>query len=166
MKYLMILLLPLVVFATEQRLLLGGFTIHERENDRFGLKYNAFNYGIGYEYNFFEKYNELYFGMNAMVLNDSFKNPQLSIGFGHSYRFDTGYVDTSIGLSGFAAIKKIYTADDVDRSGGTYRLSGGVGPNLVFYRNNMSANFIYVPSVKYKELDITGFLFMYFSYKF
>lgn len=166
MKYLLLLLLPISIFATEQRILLSGFTIHERKEDRFGKKYNAFNYGLGYEYNFFEKYNEIYFGMNTLVLNDSFKNPQLNIGFGHSYRFDMGAVDISLGLSGFAAIKKIYTDKDLDREGGKYKLAGGLGPNIVFYKDNMSVNFMYIPSVKYKELDITGFLFTYFSYKF
>jgi len=53
-------LLPLFIFSNEQKILLTGFTIHEHTNDRFGEEYNAFNYGAGYEYNFFNlKY--LYF---------------------------------------------------------------------------------------------------------
>ncbi|HIP28361.1 MAG TPA: hypothetical protein EYG82_04220, partial [Sulfurovum sp.] len=94
MRYLMVLLVPLILFATEERVLLSGFTIHEHTYDRFGKKYNAFNYGVGYEYNYFEAYNELYFATNVLLLNDSFENPQLSIGMGHYYRFNTGVFDT------------------------------------------------------------------------
>ena len=154
------------MFATEERIIISGFSLHEKSKDRFETKYNAYNYGIGYEYNFFEEYNKLYFGMNALLLKDSFANPQMSIGFGHNYRFHTEMIDTSIGLSGFVAIKKIYTSEDVDREGGAYKFTGGVGPSLIFYKDNFSINFMYIPSVKYKEFDITGFLFTYFSYKF
>lgn len=165
MRYL-ILLLPLFVFANEQRLIISGFTIHEHTNDRFDEKYNAFNYGIGYEYNFFEAYEEIYFGTNVLVLNDSFENPQYTMGFGHYYRFHTDIVDTAIGLSGFVGYKKIYTDDDLSRNDGEYKITGGVGPSLNFYKDDFSINFMYIPSIKYKELDLTGFLYTYFSYRF
>ncbi len=106
MKYIILFLLPLFVFANEQRILLTGFTIHEHTYDRFGEEYNPYNYGLGYEYSFFNDYNELYFAANALVFQDSFENPQFVIGMGHAYRFDTGAVDTAIGLSGFFGIKK------------------------------------------------------------
>ena len=165
MKYLLFLL-PLFIFANEQRILLTGFTIHEHENDRFGEKYNAFNYGAGYEYNFFTDYNTFYFSTNALVFNDSFENPQLAIGFGHAYRFDMGVVDLSVGLSGFIGAKKIYDDSDLNREGGAYGLSGGVGPTLNLYYEDFSINCVYVPGIKYKDLDTTGFLFTYFGYKF
>ena len=165
MKYLLFLL-PLFIFANEQRILLTGFTIHEHENDRFGEKYNAVNYGAGYEYNFFTEYNSFYFSSNALIFNDSFENPQLAIGFGHAYRFDMGVVDLSLGLSGFIGAKKIYDDNDLNRDGGAYGLSGGVGPTLNLYYKDFSINCVYVPGIKYKDLDTTGFLFTYFGYKF
>ena len=169
MKYLYLLLLPILplqLCAEEQRVLLTGFTIHEHENDRFGEKYNSFNYGAGYEYNFFTDYNRFYFSSNALVFNDSFKNPQLAVGFGHAYRFHTEFVDISAGLSGFLGMKKIYDDKDLNREGGEYGLTGGVGPTLNFYYEAFSVNFVYVPGIKYKDLDTTGFLFTYFGYKF
>ena len=155
-----------MILSQEQRILISGFSLHESKHDRFGEKYNAFNYGIGYEYNFFENYNEPYFGMNMLLLNDSFENPQLSIGFGHNYRFDMDYADISVGIAGFVGYKKIYSDDDISRDGGQYKIMGGVGPSFAVYKGNFSIDFIYIPSIKYNSLDITGFLFTYFSYKF
>lgn len=166
MKYLILFLLPLLIFANEQRVLLSGFTIHEHTYDRFGDEYNAFNYGAGYEYSFFDDYNELYFTTNIMAIYDSFENPQLAIGFGHSYRFDTGAIDTSVGISGFVGIKKIYNDEDLNRDDGEYGFTGGFGPTLNFYYEDFSVNFVYVPGIKFKDLDTTAFLFTYFGYKF
>ncbi len=166
MKYMILFLLPLFIFSNEQKILLTGFTIHEHTNDRFDEKYNSFNYGAGYEYNFFNDYNKFYFATNVLVFNDSFKNPQVAIGMGHSYRFDTGVIDTAIGLSGFLGIKKIYSDEDLNRDGGEYGFTGGVGPTLNFYYEDFSVNFVYVPGFKYKDLDTTGFLFTYFGYSF
>lgn len=167
MKYFILaLFVPLFLFSNEQRILLTGFTIHEHDNDRFGEKYNAFNYGAGYEYTFFENYNEFYFASNVLVFNDSFQNPQLAIGFGHSYRFHTDYIDTSVGISGFVGIKKIYNDEDFNRADGNYGFTGGIGPTVNVYYKNFSINFVYVPGFKYKDLDTTGFLFTYFGYKF
>jgi len=166
MKYILLLLLPLFIFSNEQKILLTGFTIHEHDNDRFGEKYNAFNYGAGYEHNFFNDYDEFYFATNVLIFNDSFKNPQLAIGLGHSYRFDTGMIDISIGVSGFFGVKKIYNDNDLSRNDGHYGLTGGLGPTLNFYYEDFSINFVYVPGFEYKDLDTTGFLFTYFGYKF
>ncbi|MCF6242335.1 MAG: hypothetical protein L3J74_13425 [Bacteroidales bacterium] len=166
MKYIMVLLVPFMMYATEQRMLLSGFTMHEHTYDRFGEKYNAVNYGVGYEYTFFEKYSDIYFATNVLLLNDSFENPQVTIGLGHYYRFDTGLVDTAIGLTGFFGIKKIYTDDDKGRGAGKYGLTGGFGPAVNFYYEDVSVNFVYVPGFKYKEIDTTGFLYLYFGYKF
>ena len=155
-----------MLFAEEQRILLTGFTVHEHTYDRFAEEYNAFNYGAGYEYTFFEDYNALYFTSNVLVFNDSFENPQLAVGFGHSYRFDTGVIDTAIGLSGFLGYKKIYDDEDMGRDDGAYGLTGGVGATVNFYYEDFTVNFVYVPGIKYKDLDTTGFLFTYFGYKF
>lgn len=160
------LILPLSLFANEQKLLLTGFTIHEHDTDRFDVEYNAFNYGAGYEYTFFEAYESLYFSTNVLVFNDSFENPQLAIGFGHAYRFDTGMIDTSIGLSGFVGIKKIYDDTDLSRDDGAYGFTGGFGPTLNFYYEDFSLNCVYAPGFKYKDLDTTGFLFVYLGYRF
>jgi len=165
-RYILLLMLSLYAYAEEQRIILTGFTIHEHTNDRFAEKYNAYNYGAGYEYNYFNEYNELYYSMNAMLFNDSFENPQFVFGMGHAYRFNLDLVDISVGLSGFVGIKKIYTDSDVSRDGGAYGVTGGVGPTVNLYYDDFSMNFVYVPGFKYKDLDTTGFLFTYFSYKF
>jgi hypothetical protein len=166
MKYIILVLLPFFVYSSEQRVLLSGFTLHEHTSDRFGEKYNPFNYGVGYEYNFFNDYNELYFATSALLFNDSFENPQFVLGMGHAYRFDTGIIDIAVGVNGFIGVKKIYTDDDLNRDGGSYGFTGGVGPAVTLYYENMSVNFIYIPPFSYKKLDTTGFLFMYFGYKF
>lgn len=146
---------------------MSGFTIHEHSSDLFGEEYNAFNYGAGYEYNFFNDYNDIYFSGNILAINDSFANNQLITGFGHYYRFDTGVIDTALGLSGFVGWKKIYTeGEDLDRNGGEYDIMGGAGPVVVLYYKKLSVNFIYVPGIAYKELETTGFLYTYFGFKF
>ncbi len=166
LKYLIILLSPILLFSNEHRILLSGFTIHEHSHDRFDEEYNSINYGIGYEYNFFNDYNKVYFSTNILAINDSFANPQLISGFGHYYRFDTGIIDTAIGISGFVGVKKIYTDEDLDRDGGEYGIMGGAGPVAVLYYQEFSVNFIYVPGIAYAELETTGFLYTYFSFKF
>lgn len=162
----LLLLLPLLLFGDEQRLLLSGFTVHEKPNNRFDERYNAFNYGLGYEYNFYKEPRQIYFGMNTIVLNDSFYNPQFSIGAGHYMRFDMGPFQSAVGLSGFIGWKKIYTDADLNRDGGKYGLTGGVAPALNFYYENASVNFMYVPSFRYKDTAVTGFLYTYFSWQF
>ncbi|MEA3456000.1 MAG: hypothetical protein U9R26_05805 [Campylobacterota bacterium] len=167
MKYLFFLLLPLLLYSNEQRILLSGFTIHEHSRDLFNEEYNSFNYGAGYEYNFFNEYKEVYFSGNILAINDSFANPQLIAGFGHYYRFDTGIIDTAFGLSGFVGLKKIYKEhEDLDRNDGHYGIMGGAGPVAMLYYKKFSVNFIYVPGITYKELETTGFLFTYFGFKF
>ncbi|CAA6818454.1 MAG: Lipid A palmitoyltransferase PagP [uncultured Sulfurovum sp.] len=166
MKYIILLLFPFFVFANEQRILLSGITLHEHDHDRFDVAYNEVNYGLGYEYSFFKAYNELYFATNVLLLKDSFENPQLAIGMGHAYRFNMEKVDVAIGLSGFVGVKKIYTDADLNRNGGQYGLNGGVGPTTTVYYENLSFNFVYVPGIKYKDLDTTGFLYTYFGYRF
>ncbi len=166
-KYLIIILFPLLLFSNEQRILVSGFTIHEHNHDLFDEKYNAFNYGAGYEYNFFNDYDDIYFSGNILAISDSFANPQLIVGFGHYYRFDLGVIDTALGISGFAGLKKIYEeGEDLDRNGGHYGIMGGAGPVAVFYYKKFSVNFIYVPGIAYKELETTGFLYTYFGFKF
>ncbi|MCI0500255.1 MAG: hypothetical protein L0Y61_00730, partial [Epsilonproteobacteria bacterium] len=88
------------------------------------------------------------------------------VGMGHAYRFDTGAIDTAVGLSGFVGIKKIYTDDDLSRDDGDYGFTGGIGPTVTFYYEKLSVNFVYVPSFSYKDIETTGFLFTYFGYKF
>ena len=160
-----LLFLPLLLSANEQRLLLSGFTIHEKPNNRFDEPYNALNYGLGYEYNYYETPKKIYLGLNVLLLKDSFYNPQFSIGAGSYLRFDMGPVQSAVGLSGFIGWKKIYDDSDLDRNGGHYGLTGGVAPALNLYYKNASVNFMYVPSFHYKETEITGFLFTYFSWR-
>ena len=166
MKKYLFFLLPLLLFGDEQRLLLSGFTLHEKKHNRFGEPYNAFNYGLGYEYNFYQENKKFYLGLNTLLLNDSYYNPQFTLGAGHYIRFDTGPLQSAVGLSGFIGCKKIYDDDDLDRSGGRYGLTGGIAPALNFYYKDASINLMYVPSFSYKDVDVTGFLFSYFSWRF
>ncbi len=160
-----LLLAPLLLSADEQRLLLSGFTLHEKHDDRFGEPYNAFNYGLGYEYNFYQEPKRFYFATNVLVLNDSYENLQYTVGAGHYIRFDTLGFQSAVGLSGFIGWKKIYDDSDLDRSGGAYGLTGGIAPALNFYYRSVSVNLMYVPSFHYKEVEVTGFLYTYFSWK-
>lgn len=166
MKKYLFLLLPLLLFGNEQRLLLSGFTLHEKSDNRFGESYNGFNYGLGYEYNFYKEVNKFYLGLNTLLLNDSYYNPQFTLGAGHYIRFDTGYLKSAVGLTGFIGWKKIYDDNDKSRDGGKYGLMGGIAPALNFYYKKASINLMYVPSFHYRDVEITGFLFTYFSWRF
>ena len=165
-KHLLLLFFPLVLFGDEQRLLLSGFSIHEKKYNRFEEPYNARNYGLGYEYNFYKEDKQFYFGMNGLLLQDSFYNPQLTLGLGHYIRFDLGPIESAIGLSGFIGWKKIYDDGDSSRDEGRYGLTGGIAPALNFYYGDAAINLMYVPSFHYRDIDITGFLFTYFSWRF
>ena len=167
MKALLLLLLALIsLSANEQRLLLSGFTIHEKPNNRFGDPYNYFNYGIGYEYNLYEEPESFYWGLNTIILSDSYRNPQLTTGLAYAIRYEYKKVQTAVGLAGFIGIKKRYTDEDTEYDQGHYTVIGGVAPMLNFYYKDVSLNFLYVPHFHYKEIDITGFLYTYFSWKF
>lgn len=166
MKRYLFLFLPLILFGNEERLLLSGFTLHEKRHNRFGESYNPFNYGLGYEYNFYQEERKFYLGLNTLLLSDSYYNPQFTVGAGHYIRFDTGYIQSTVGLSGFIGWKKIYDDDDSSRDEGRYGLMGGIAPALNFYYKEASINLMYVPSFHYRDVDITGFLFTYFSWRF
>lgn len=166
MHGLLFLLLPFLLLADEQRLLISGFTLHEKSESRFGEAYNAYNYGLGYEYNFYREAKKFYLGLNALLLEDSYYNPQFSIGAGHYIRFNRGALQSAVGLSGFIGWKRIYDDNDVDRSGGRYGLTGGIAPALNFYYYDAGLHFMYVPSFRFREIEITGFLYTYFSWKF
>ena len=170
MKIFRLALLPLLIVplieADEQRLLLSGFSVHETSRNQFGERYNALNAGMGYAYNRFEEYGQWYFHTNAMLLNDSFRNPQLIVGFGPALRFEHEIADASVGVAGFVGWKKLYEPDDRVGSTGKYGLMGGIAPAVSFYRGSYSLNLIYVPSIEIQDHDITGFLFGYFGWKF
>ena len=165
-KHLFLFLFPLVLFGNEQRLLLSGFTLHEKRDNRFGETYNAFNYGLGYEYNFYQEERKAYLGLNTLLLNDSYYNPQFTLAAGRYVRFDTGCLQSAVGLSGFIGWKKVYDDADNSRHGGRYGLIGGIAPALNFYYRDASINLMYVPSFHYRDIDTTGFLFTYFSWRF
>ena len=69
------------------------------------------------------------------------------------------------GLSGFIGWKKLYDDNDLSRDDGKYGLTGGIAPAVTFYYEKVSLNLMYVPSIHFKDVDITGFLFAYFSFK-
>lgn len=159
-------LFALSLLADEQRLLLTGFSVHETARNQFGERYNGLNGGLGYEYNRFEAYGAWYFTGNVMLFDDSFENPQLTVGFGHAMRFRGTLADTAVGLAGFVGIKKLYEHDDRTGSTGDYGLMGGIAPAVSLYRGDWSLNLVYVPSVKVSDYDLTGFGFAYFGWKF
>ncbi len=166
MRYLLLLLLPLWLWAGESRLLLPGVSVHEDHENQFGEAYNGVNPGIGYEINDFRRYEQSYFTANVMLFSDSFSHPQLTVGFGHAIRFEGRYMDTAIGLAGFVGLKKLYESDDRTGRTGKYGLMGGVAPVVAFYRGDWSLNLLYVPSVEVGDYDLTGFAFAYLGWKF
>jgi hypothetical protein len=160
------ILLSTLAYAGEHRLLLTGLSLHEHAHNQFGERYNAYNVGIGYEKNWFETYSRWYFTTNAMLFNDSFENPQLTVGFGHAKRFAFSTADVAIGLAGFVGVKKLYESDDHTGESGKYGLMGGLAPVIVLYRRDWSLNLVYVPSVKVRDYDLTGFAFAYLGWRF
>ena len=161
-----LLLLTSISYGSEARLLLTGLSWHETSRDQFGERYNALNGGIGYEYNRFDAYNAWYFTGNVMLFNDSFRNPQLTVGFGHAMRFEGSVADIAVGLAGFVGVKKLYEADDRVGTTGEYGLMGGLAPAVSLYLGALSLNLIYVPSLTIGDYDITGFAFAYLGWRF
>jgi len=155
------------LIANEHRLLLSGLSLHEIPHNLKGEPYNSFSSGVGYEYNLFEKYNEVYFGFNTLVLNDSFYNPQATLGSAIAMRFHNDYFDTSIAFAGFVGYKKLYQEDEngvVDE--GSYRVIGGALPTLTLYYKEVNVNLMYFPSFEYKTVDMTGYMYINFGWKF
>jgi hypothetical protein len=161
-----VLFLSPFLHGGESRLLLTGLSIHEEPTNQFGDVYNAFNAGIGYEYNRFSAYEQWYFSGNVMLFKDSFYNPQLTVGFGHAIRFKGAWADVAAGIAGFLGVKKLYEPDDRTGDSGAYGVMGGAAPMIVFYRGNWSLNLLYVPSVRIDDFDLTGFAFAYLGRRF
>lgn len=153
-------------YGAENRLLLTGLSFHEVRKNQFGETYNMTNTGFGYEHNRFTRYGEWYLAGNVMLMNDSFRNPQLTLGLGHAIRYRYELADLSVGAAGFVGWKKFYNHYDTDKSTGHYDLTGGVTPVVSLYRGEWSLNLIYIPTMQIGTYDITGFMFAYLGVRF
>lgn len=168
MKFILIMfLLSPFLFADEHRLLITGFSKHEKSHDNDGDKFNEFNYGLGYEYNNFKDYNEAYFAGNFSVLKDSYDEWQYTLSASPNIRFELNQdFSFSIGLAGFVMYKKDNFKKNVSKEDAKYDLLVGAAPLSSLYYKDFSVNIAYVPSVSFMDFDTVGFVLVYFGYTF
>lgn len=168
MKYFLIFILSFSsLFASEHRLLLSGFTIHEKSHKKNGGEYNGFNYGAGYEFTTFEHYNELYFATNITVIKDSHNKPQYTLSGSPNIRFKLSTnTAVSFGLAMFGMWKKDNFKKGVSEEEAEYDLLFGAAPLSSVYYKNFNVNFAYVPTISHDNIKTVGFAIMYFGWKF
>ncbi|PHR55490.1 MAG: hypothetical protein COA44_10575 [Arcobacter sp.] len=155
------------VLASEHRLLLTGFTKHEISHSSSGYEYNEFNYGAGYEYTSFEDYKELYWGTNLTILRDSYDEWQYTLSLSPNIRFSLGKdTSVSIGAAIFLMYKKDNYKNDVPPKTTEYDFIGGLAPVASLYYKDVSVSAAYVPSFSDDDIETTGFLIVYFGWKF
>ena len=163
----MFLIFTISLLASEHRLLITGFTKHERSHTTSGYEYNEFNYGAGYEYTSFDDYNELYWGTNVTVLKDSFEEWQYTLSISPNIRFKLSkHTSISVGAGMFIMYKKDNYKTGVPPKTAHYDFIGGLAPMASLYYKDVSVSTAYVPSFSYKDIDTTGFLIVYFGWKF
>lgn len=168
MKSLIILFLFLssYLYANEHRILISGFTKHEKSYRSNGERFNEVNPGGGYEFTTFKEYNEFYFGTNLTVLDDSYDNLQYTISASSNIRFKLSkHTDVSIGIASFAMWKKDNFKVGVSEDNAEYDIVIGAAPLASVYYKDLSVNFAYVPSVSYEQIDSVGFLVVYFGWR-
>ncbi|MDD3591214.1 MAG: hypothetical protein PHO65_01035 [Sulfurovum sp.] len=163
--------LALLVFSTSlngedvnKRILLSGFTVHEKDLDN-GNKLNEYNLGLGYEQDYFTEYGDFYTTYHTMILNDSNKNFQAYAAVGKSIRFEkplTPWFDLSVGLAGVVSVKKM-RQDDGEYQ---YRPIALIAPVSSFYIDDFTLNFSYIPSYSFTSYKTIGFLYVYFGWQF
>ncbi len=166
-QVLFLFLLVTILNANEHRLLVSGFTKHEKSHRNNGDTYNEVNYGIGYEFTSFREYDELYFGSNFTALKDSMDEWQYTISASPNIRFKLSENSSvSIGVAAFVMVKKDNYKTDVLPEDAAYDLLGGVAPLSSFYYKDFSVNTAYVPSFTHGKIENVGFLIVYFGWKF
>lgn len=168
MKYIACLLFFIsTLFANEHRLLISGFTKHEKSHRINGEHYNERNYGAGYEFTSFENYDELYFGSNFTALKDSFNEWQYTVSASPNIRFKLSENSAiSVGLAAFVMYKKDNYKDGVTKENAEYDFMAGMAPLSSFYYKDFSVNAAYVPTFDYKDIHNVGFLIVYFGWRF
>jgi len=164
---LLLLLLSSFTFASEHRLLITGFTKHESSHSTSGYAFNEFNYGAGYEYTSYEDFNTLYWGTNVTVLKDSFDEWQYTLSFSPNIRFQLAkHTSISVGAALFVMYKKDNFKKDVPPRTSKYDFIVGAAPVASLYYKDVSISAAYVPSFSHEDIETTGFLIVYFGWKF
>lgn len=161
------LLMSSLLFSNEHKLLISGFTKHEKSHRDSGKRYNEFNYGGGYEYTSFKEYNELYFVGNITALKDSFDEWQYTLSSSPNIRFKLSQnTALSVGVAVFGMFKKDNYKSGVSESEAEYDFVMGAAPVSSLYYKDFSVNFAYVPTFSYNSIDTVGFLIIYFGWTF
>jgi len=168
MKPILILfLLSSFLLADEHRLLVSGFSKHEKSHDNNGKEFNEFNYGLGYEYNNFKDYNEAYFGGNFSVIKDSYDEWQYTLSASSNMRFKLNQnFSLSFGVAAFLMYKKDNYKNNVYKEDADYDLFVGAAPSSSLYYKDFSVSIAYVPSASFMNIDTVGFAIVYFGYTF
>jgi len=162
-----ILLLSSFISANEHRLLVSGFSKHEKSHDDNGKKFNEFNYGLGYEYNNFKDYNKAYFAANLSVIKDSYDEWQYTLSASPNIRFELNQnFSLSLGVAAFLMYKKDNYKNNVYNDNAEYDLILGAAPLSSLYYKDFSVNMAYVPSASFMGIDTIGFVVVYFGYTF
>jgi Antimicrobial peptide resistance and lipid A acylation protein PagP len=163
---LLFLCLVTTILATEHRILITGFTKHEKSYSSDSEKFNEENYGAGYEFTNFKKYGKVYFAGNFTVLRDSYKDAQYTLSVSPNLRFKiVKDLDWSFGLALFTMWKKDTYKKGVSSDEARYALSPGMAAMTSIYYKKFSVNFAYVPSVETGNIDVVGFVIVYFGWK-
>lgn len=165
--FMLLIFLTSIVSANENRLLISGFTKHEQSTRPDGYSYNEFNYGLGYEFTTFKEYDELYLGTNITALKDSFDEWQYTLSVSPNIRYKLSKdLAISIGVASFVMLKKDNYKKGVSPEEAQYDFLVGAAPLSSLYYKDFSANFAYVPSVSFGDLNAVGFLIVYFGWTF
>jgi len=163
----LLFLVSSILSANEHRLLISGFTKHEESHRANGDRYNEFNYGAGYEFTTFKDYNALYLGTNVTALKDSFDEWQYTLSISPNIRYKLAKdLAVSVGIASFLMLKKDNFKVGVTNDEAEYDLLVGAAPLSSLYYKDLSVNLAYVPPVSFGDLDIVGFVIMYFGWKF
>ncbi len=168
MKILITILFSMsILCANEHRLLISGFSIHDKPTTSSGVAFNSLNYGLGYEYTDFSHYDRFYLASNFTVLEDSFYYTQYTLSASKNIRFKINEdISVSLGLAMFAMIKKDTISPTTLGSDPQYILIPGAAPLSSIYYKDLTLNFAYVPTIKDPQINITGFLIVYFGWEY
>ena len=145
-----------------RRILLSGYAFHEHSRTDDGKELRSFIPGIGYERDYFKDYGDLYYTYHVMLLKDSLNKPQIYLAGSKSLRFHHRSFDTSVGLAGFVSIKKMRNIHGEY----SYEPVAGLAPVASLYKDDVTFNIAYIPSVKYDDYDIIGFMYFYMGWQF
>lgn len=159
------IMLHIMIYAGEHRLLLTGFTKHETSNQPNGQSWNEENYGAGYEYTSFTKYDQLYYSSNITILEDSFNFKQYTLSTAPTIRYKLSQNRSfSIGLAFFLMAKRETYLKNYSSIKPDYGIIPGAAPLAIFTYKKMTLNFAYVPTVSVGNIESIGFGIVYFGW--